>query len=85
MRQHLGLAEHRHQHGEDRQLVVAQRARRDRDGIVALGRAAAADRDENALEHEIAEIEHAHRDVERDQRGDRREREAEPADASAAR
>ena len=44
-----------------------------------VGRAAAADRDQDALEDEIAEIEHAHRDVERDQRRDRREGEARPA------
>ena len=67
-RQHRGLAEHRHQHGEDRQIVVAQRARLDRDGLVDLGGAAAADRNQDALEDEIAEIENADRDVEHDER-----------------
>ena len=33
-RQHLGLAEHRHQHGEYRQFVFAQRPRLDRDRLV---------------------------------------------------
>ena len=34
-RQHLAFAKHRNEHGEDRQLVLAQRARFDGDGLVA--------------------------------------------------
>ena len=73
LRQHRRFAEHRHQHGEDRQILGAQRARFDRDGLVDVGGTAAADRNQNALEDEIAEIKDADRDVEQNERIERRE------------
>ena len=73
-RQHLRLAEHRHQDGEDRQLVIAELARRDRDGFIPVGGASPSNRDENSLEHEVSEIEDAHHDIDGDERRDRRER-----------
>ena len=75
-RQHRGLAEHRHENRKDRQILGAQRARLDRDGLVEVSGTAAADRNQNAFEDEIAEIENADRDVERDQRIERSKRQS---------
>ena len=58
------------------QFLVPERSRFDRDRLVGSGGTAAAHRHQDALEYEVAEIEHAHGDVDGDQRGDRTEREA---------
>ena len=73
MRQHHGFAEHRHQNREDRQILLRSARASIAIASSSIGGAPSADRDQNALEDKIAEIENADDDIERDQRAQGRE------------